>query len=319
MLDYKTMLLGAAFEIAGPDCPDAHYEGIGFDIRGAAGRLLLAKELPAELPAILDGRRELRQPFYLQIAISETHVDRLDEGLGHVMNILDQRAMTDNTVLVFTTDRGMPSAEAEPTLYDRDIGVALIMRYPGCFAPAQRFPDLVSHIDVLPTLLEAAGRIPPKTMNSPGLFALLSGQSATARECIFAEMNFNRDYIPKRCVRTDRYKYIFSFAGTGNHFDELYDLESDPQESHNLSRSFSDLYDALGQPFGTRNLTGYPGDISDACLYGGAAEPAMEELRHKLAADLAQWMTDTDDPVLEGPVASPRFYDKIAWLKEQKG
>lgn len=326
-IGYETLLLGEALELVGVGSPDAPDAGIGFDLRGPADRRLLAKDLQTEMPALLDGRQDSQKPFYLQIGIQETHksvvdlpsaVNRLDAGLGHVLNILDQRGLTDDTLLVFTADRGMLTDRDPMTLYDPDIGVSLIMRYPERFAPSRRSQALVSHVDVLPTLLEAAGGAPSGAMDGSSLLPLLTGQRVAEREHIFAELTFHAAYEPKRCVRTKRCKYIFNFMGTGSHFDELYDLKNDSREANNLSQSFSDLYDALGRPFGTKDLTGYPGDLSAACLHGGATDPEMETLRHALAATLVQWMSDTGDPILEGPVASPRFYDKIAWLKQQK-
>ena len=346
-IGYETMLLGEALESAGPGSPDAKDGGFGFDARGPAGRPLLAKDLQTEMPAILDARQDSRKPFYLQIAMRETRATRpdeagtgpesgvtapetgepvadlasaahrLDEGLGHVLNLLDQRGLTDDTVLVFTSDRGAPTDRDRMTLYDPDIGVLLIMRYPGRFAPSLRSQALVSHVDVLPTLLETAGA-PSEAFDGRSILPLLTGQRGAERECVFAELTFHTAFEPKRCVRTKRCKYIFNFAGTGSYFDELYDLENDPGETRNLSRSFSDLYDAMGRPFGTKDLTGYPGDLSAECLHGGAEDPEMEAMRHELAATLAQWMSETGDPILEGPVASPRFYAKLAWLKEQK-
>ncbi len=344
-LGYETMLLGEANEIAGPDCPDAYYDGAGFDTRAPESRRLPANDLNTEMPAVLDARKEPQKPFYLQICTQEMRAGllrnqgassagkkpavprgnsaalqeaaaRLDEGLGHVLNVLDERGLTEKTLLVFTTDHGVRMPGEQMNLYDRGLGVFLIMRYPGFFEPARRYPTLVSNVDVLPTLLEAAGASPSEEIEGRSLFPLLRGQSGGERERIFAEQTFHTSYAPKRCVRTERCKYIFNFCG--KRFDELYDLKKDPGEMQNLSRSFSELYDDMGRPFGTENLTGYNGDLFGPCYYGGAKDPQWEDVRQNLAEELAQWMKDTGDPILDGPVASPRFYEKIDWLKKHK-
>ncbi|MCA1809918.1 MAG: sulfatase-like hydrolase/transferase, partial [Lentisphaerae bacterium] len=188
-LGYETLLLGLAHEIAGALSPGHYFDGIGFDIlKPSQG--VKAGTLDTELPAILDLRLEPDKPFYLQIGTKETHtpylfdgvepfdelgvtipesavlgdgagtreefsliqgaVNRLDEGLGHMLNFLDERGLSDNTLLVFTADHGLPLPREKTTLYDRGIGVLLMMRYPGVFAPDQRCKGLVSHIDVLP-------------------------------------------------------------------------------------------------------------------------------------------------------------------------
>ena len=65
-------------------------------------------------------------------------------------------------------------------------------------------------------------------------------------------------------------------------WDELYDLEADPLETNNL-----------------------------------ANDAAQTSLRNQLAGSLFQWMKDTNDPILRGPVASPRYFDRVEWLQER--
>ena len=340
---YETLLLGLAHEVAGALCPVHYFDGIGFDIlKPSQG--VRAGALDTELPAILDRRRETDKPFYLQIGTKETHtpyltdgiapfdalgvtlpesavlgdgegtraefaaiqgaVNRLDEGLGHVLDVLDERGLSENTLLVFTTDHGLPLPREKTTLYDRGIGVLLMMRYPGVFTPGQRFDGLVSNIDVLPTLIEAVGGCPPEEIEGRSLFQTLIGRSDERRHCLFAEKTYHGVYDPVRCVRTERFKYIFHFesvrpqnvGGGGrdvlrecrqalerspDRFDALYDLEADPLEIHNL-----------------------------------AEDPRWQTVRHDLAGELARWMEATHDPLLEGPVGSARFHDKLAWLKQ---
>ena len=347
-LGYETMLLGLAHEVAGANCPDSHFDGIGFDILSDS-RSLFSSTLHEKTSEILDARESPERQFYLQIGTQETHtgylrdgvepfdelgvtipdspalcdspgtrqqfadlqgsVNRLDEGLGYVLDVLEERGLVENTLLVFTTDHGLPMPREKTTLYDRGIGVFLLMRYPGVFPAGARYEELVSNLDVLPTLMQAAGGEPPGEMEGRSFYSLLRGEEYQTREMVFAEKTFHTSYDPLRCVRTKRYKYIFNFEsvrpenycldiynkpallenlGALNYrpdrFDELYDLEADPQETNNL-----------------------------------AEDPGHQEVRHKLASELVKWMTETADPLLEGPIATPRYYERLDWLKEHRG
>jgi len=346
-LGYETMLLGLAHEVAGAGCPDSFFEGIGFDHLQRHDSLP-SSTLRTRAAEMLNGRREPGKPFYLQIGTRETHraylrdgvepfdemgvtipqspalcggpgtrqefaelqgaVNRLDEGLGYVLDALDARGLAGNTIVVFTTDHGLPMPREKTTLYDRGIGVFLIMRYPGVFAAGARRDELISNVDVLPTLIEAAGGSPAREIEGKSFCPLLTGKAAAPpREMVFAEKTFHTSYDPVRCVRTRRHKYIFSFESVRqeNHCLDIYNrpvlMENFGALEHSPHR-FDELYDLETDPRETKNL---------------AEEPAYQETRQSLATALVKWMSDTRDPLLSGPVASPRFYDRLGWLKQR--
>ena len=85
----------------------------------------------------------------------------LDQGLGTVLNALEENGLVGNTLVIFTTDHGLAFPDAKATLYDRGIGVMLIIRGPGGFERGRVFDSLVSHLDIYPTICEVAGIDPP--------------------------------------------------------------------------------------------------------------------------------------------------------------
>jgi arylsulfatase A-like enzyme len=240
-------------------------------------------DVPPFLPDIPEARAELAA---LQVGIAQ-----VDAAAGRVLDALDKAGRSENAIVVFTTDHGLAMPRAKCTLYDPGLEVALLVRWPADGIGGIR-NELVSNIDVLPTLLEAAGVGVPSDVQGR---SLLHGDAP--REAIFAEKTFHSYYDPMRCVRTRGHKYIRNFetafavevpadiqAGATFRADpsrystdrpaivELYDLEADPLEQHNLAGSA-----------GTRVVE--------------------RELSERLWA----WMRETEDPLLNGPVASPRY------------
>ena len=81
----------------------------------------------------------------------------LDHGVGMVLNALEAAGLDEETLVIFTTDHGMPFPGAKATLYDRGLGVMLILRGPPPFQGGRVLDALVSHIDLYPTICDHLG------------------------------------------------------------------------------------------------------------------------------------------------------------------
>ena len=81
----------------------------------------------------------------------------LDQGVGAVLHALDEQGLADDTIVILTTDHGLPFPGAKATLSDRGLGVMLIMRGPGGFLGGHVTDALVSQVDLYPTICELAG------------------------------------------------------------------------------------------------------------------------------------------------------------------
>jgi N-sulfoglucosamine sulfohydrolase len=220
----------------------------------------------------------------------------LDQGVGAVLHALDEQGLVDNTILVLTTDHGLPFPGAKATLTDRGLGVMLIVRGPGGFLGGHVVDALVSHVDLYPTLCELAGAPLPSDLAGHSLLPLARGETPEVRDELFAELTYHVAYDPQRAIRTKRHKYI-------RHFGErlqpvLPNVDDSPSKELLVAAGWRDrvrpreeLYDLLMDPGEMRNL---------------AADPTAEALRAELAGRLERWMSDTGDPLLKGPVAPPR-------------
>jgi N-sulfoglucosamine sulfohydrolase len=219
----------------------------------------------------------------------------LDQGVGAVLHGLDEAGLADNTLLVLTTDHGLPFPGAKGTLSDRGLGVMLIIRGPGGFYGGHVTEALTSHVDLYPTLLELAGAPIPDGVHGRSLLPLVRKQAATVRAQLFAELTYHAAYDPQRAIRTDRHKLI-------RHFGErlepvLPNVDDSPSKTLLIEAGWAthprpelEFYDLLMDPGEMRNL---------------ADEPEYADLRRDLDRRLHEWMVQTDDPLLDGPVAPP--------------
>lgn len=220
----------------------------------------------------------------------------LDQGVGSVLDALELNGVADNTLVILTTDHGLAFPDAKCTMFDRGIGVLLVIRGPGGFTGGHVQDSLVSHLDLFPTICAVAGIDAPDWLEGHSLVPLVAGEVPSVRDEVFAEVTYHAAYEPQRAVRTARHKYVRRFdddhpgrvlanvddgltkdlllaAGWGDEIppaEALYDLVLDPTEAANR--------------------------IDD---------PALAEVLADLRGRLRDWMERTDDPLLAGPVPAP--------------
>jgi N-acetylglucosamine-6-sulfatase len=166
----------------------------------------------------------------------------VDDGLGRILRLLEKLGTLDNTVVVLTSDHGYFYGEhglgAERRLaYEETIRIPLIVRYPPLARAGATPRELVMSIDVAPTLLAIAGLTPSTRIQGRSLVPILQGSAGSWRSSVLIEYFTDTVYPRIRnmgytAVRTDRYKYI-EYREL-KEMDELYDLEADPYEEHNL-------------------------------------------------------------------------------------
>lgn len=170
-------------------------------------------------------------------------IKRLDEALGRLLDALKSLGILDETIILFTSDHGCHfktrNAEYKRSCHESSVRVPTALAGPG-FRGGGRLRQLVSLVDLPPTLLDAAGIPIPATMQGRSILPLLRGDTAGWPEEVFIQIS---EAQIGRAVRTDRWKYSVSVPGaSGNsapgstHYTEefLYDLEADPHELTNL-------------------------------------------------------------------------------------
>ena len=166
-------------------------------------------------------------------------VSGVDRGVGQVLDQLERMSLRENTLVIFTSDNGMNmghhgiwgkgNGTFPLNMYDTSVKVPMLISQPGRAPAGAVNTHLLSHYDLMPTLLEIAGLSQPEAELLPGRsFApLLRGGAMIEPEHVVV----CDEYGPARMIRTREWKYVHR-TPYGPH--ELYDLAHDPGEWHNL-------------------------------------------------------------------------------------
>lgn len=166
------------------------------------------------------------------------HFAQTDACLGIVLDVLERTGLDKNTIIIYTADHG-DIVGSNGGLFDKDammteetMSIPLAIKWPGVTEGTQACDALVSNMDLVPTLLELAGIPAPAHMDGRSLVPLLRDpEHAKWREDLMAEHFGHLEYEGLQRVL---YWQNFKYVAHQDDIDELYDLEEDPFELHNL-------------------------------------------------------------------------------------
>jgi arylsulfatase A-like enzyme len=168
-------------------------------------------------------------------------VSAADESLGRLLDTLDELKLSENTVLVFTSDNGFYHGEHclgdKRSAYEESLRIPMLVRYPKRFPKGKVHDEMVLNIDLAPTFLDLAGIPIPGEMQGRSWKPLLTGGSGDWRTSFLAVNFIEKDYpnTPTLvAVRTASAKLV-KYAGH-DEWTELFDLKNDPYEIHNLAK-----------------------------------------------------------------------------------
>lgn len=297
----------------------------------------------AEIAAVEFLRNHPPQPFFLSVGFKETHrqfpplsdgeithylqppphlpdtpeirqdmarfhlsARNLDQKMGMVFDALERSGLDKNTLVICTTDHGIPFPKMKGTLTAGGTGVMLIIRGPGGFSGGKVIDSLVSQIDLFPTLCDYLEIPPPGWLQGVSLMPLIRGETEAVRQEVFGETNFHAAYEPVRSVRTLRWSYIRRFDNRP--YPILPNCDNSPGKQLLIESGWLEiapdmeaLYDCYFDPHETCNLVGNPRVTS-----------VLQELRGRLET----WMHATDDPLLHGPILPPPGAELVSFTPE---
>jgi uncharacterized sulfatase len=285
-------------------------EGIGRQ----SGKRLEDVAVPPFWPDTPEIRSDILDYYY--------EAEWFDQQVGRALEALERAGELDNTMVIVTSDNGMPFPRAKTTLYDWGVHMPLAIRW-GRQAPPDRVrDDFVSHIDLAPTILEAAGvEVPPGVAGRNLLPSLLSKQAGPASphaDCAFTGIERHTwcrpdgATYPSRAIRTRDFLYIRNFAPdrwpTGgpsflsSNMTYHGDVDDCPAKTFLTApanvRRYSRQYDLC---FGKRpaeelyDLAKDPYQVNNA-----AGKGSYREIQARLRERLEDCLRKTGDPRIEG-------------------
>jgi len=262
---------------------------------------------PSQVPMkdypYLPDTEEVRQDlayYYDQLAL-------FDRGCGKVLHLLDHYGLAENTMVVTTSDNGLPFPRAKATLYEPGIKVPLVIRWPGKVKAGSVSGELVSLMDLPATWMDIAGLEIPKGMEGRSLVGALTGGKGP-RKYVFAERDWHDSWEPTRTAIGQRYKLIQNYRPAVGYLPSLdirhslsyrsiEKLSKEGKLKGHLkwyeitSRPEQELYDLQRDPGEWNNLAG---------------DARYEAIKHELAEALSRWMDSTNDFL---PPPLPYFND----------
>ncbi|NOT31633.1 MAG: sulfatase [Planctomycetes bacterium] len=248
------------------------------------------------LPPYLADTPETRDAYARYLA----EVTHFDEQVGRTLALLEQHDLGASTVVVVLSEQGSSLPFGKWTLYDTGIQSACIVRWPGQVAPGAVSAALVEYVDLVPTLLEAAGLAAPGELDGQSFLGVLLGRATRHKQHVFALQTTRgthrgNDHYGIRSVRSERFKYILNLTPEE---EFVYPLprsivfnswlaraaEGDAAAAERVARMARrpavELYDCEQDPYELTNRAG---------------DPALAEVEAELCGELERWMAAQGD------------------------
>lgn len=279
--------------------PDAHAP-FQRDVEGLPTRKVNPENIDGTLPFVggVDSEH-----LNLYTANYYNCMNRLDEAVGMLLDSLKRNAKADNTVIIYLSDHGAQFSRGKCSNYEAGLKVPFIMHWPGKSISNLVKDELISTIDLLPTILDLNGLDKPDFLPGHSLVPFFQNNITKWPEYIFAGGvgSAPKYYFPRRSVRDERFKLIhnlhhgeenpkyYFYAGRINHMaagTSIEEIESLPPEMKKVYETWLkppefELYDLQKDPNEFYNLSGN--------------EEYSAELE-KLKKVLEDWQISTNDP-----------------------
>ncbi len=255
-------------------------------------------------------------------------IERFDRESGQLIDLLKEMGELDNTIIVMTSDNGMPFPRAKANLYDYGTRMPLAIRWPEKIKPGTVVDEFVNFVDFAPSFVEAAG-LTQNSMSGQSLWGLLSGEKQ-ARAQVYLERERHANVrkgdlsYPMRGIRDQNYLYIWNsmpernpagdptvHQSVGQYGDVDHSItkflimemkgkaQAGKPDYFQLafgSRPEEELYDVKNDPYQLNNL---------------ASDPRLSSIKAKMKTDLLQWMTETGDLRADDPRST--FWDEVRY------
>ncbi len=229
---------------------------------------------------------------------------RMDTGVGMLLSALDRAGATDKTLVFYLGDHGAQFPRGKLASYESSLRVPLLCRFPGHVPSGATRSELVSTVDLVPTILEATGAKRPSLSAGRSLMPLMTKDNLKWREFLFSEYHGHYPplYFPQRTVRDDRYKLIVNLLqDRPNPVAEVCTSSAQPSyvskadvtaATAEVCRIYSTWSDA--PPIELYDLESDPYE-----MHNRADDPKLATVKTRLQDALRQWQQRTQDPLAD--------------------
>ena len=293
---------------------------------------LEAVKVPPFLPDVDKVRNDVADYLF--------EVQWFDNHLGRMLQTLEAQGELDNTLIIVTSDNGMPFPRAKATAYNYGVHMPLAIRWgKGIAKPGRRIDDIVNHIDFAPTILEAAGLPVPRQMTGRSLRNIFAsnkqGRVDAARTVTVTGLERHvwarpqGKTFPRRAVHTKDFVYIRNYAPdrwpmggpefTASHQGVFGDIDAGPTKTymmqHRNDPAVGDLFAMSFHKLPAEEL--YAIDVDPAQMSNLADRPQYKETKDRLRTLMEDYQTKTKDPRVEGksPWDDYPFYNGKKYLR----
>lgn len=245
-----------------------------------------------KVPSFLPNAPEIRR----DVASLHASIGQADEAVGQILNALRKSNLEKRTLVVYTTDHGIPFPQAKSTLFDPGLEISFLARGPAEWSGRKSMDAMVWNADFLPTVLEYLELPIPENVQGKSWLPLLRGETKSVHEAIFPELTFHSGYDPMRSVRTDQWKYIRSYEDRP--YSSPFNVDSSPSKEwyrnntdyYRRTRPRDLLFNLKSDPFEETNL---------------AEDRRYQDVLLSLQERLDHWLDKTDDFMVSGQVPVP--------------
>jgi len=181
-------------------------------------------------------------------------IQSVDDGVGEILDYLDENGLSENTIVVYTSDQGFYLGEHgwfdKRFMYEESFRTPILMKYPKEIKAGTVVNEMIQNLDFAPTFLDYANTEISNDIQGESFRKLVNGETSEWRDAIYyTYYEFPGEHHVKRHygVRTNRYKLIHFYYDVDEW--ELYDLEKDPSEMNNVyeNEAFAEVKEMMHQ------------------------------------------------------------------------
>ena len=246
--------------------------------------------VPPYLPNTEVTRKDVRRMY--------SNIQRLDYQIGQLLQTLEADGLLEETIVFFYSDHGGPLPRQKRQLYDSGLHVPLIIRFPDAQLAGSTDPQLISFVDLAPTVFSMANIPLPAYLEGQAFLGVQ--RAALPRQYIHAAADrFDTEYDTKRAVRDQRYKYIRNFRPERGYYLAVTYREQMASMQELLRLRDAGLLDSLqAQWFRSSKPVEelFDTHTDPHELYNLADSSAYADQLLAMRQELEAWMTTTGDP-----------------------